>query len=276
MRKVYGCVLLAVLSACGNDLPVNHGGVESILFVGKGKNQPLIVGFGGSEGGNAWASERWKPVRDKFINDGYAFLAIGYFGSKGTPEQLDRISIDAIHEAILKASKNSHVNSGKIAIIGASKGAELALLMASHFNDINCVVAMVPGHCSFPALTMSASTSSWSYQGKEIPFVPAPWAAVPSMIKRDLRQAFTIMLQDTAAVEKALIKVENINGPVLLLSAKADEMWPSTEMGNEIMNRLETHRFKHVHEHIIDEGGHMEVLDYFNEVLAFLNRNFKD
>lgn len=34
--------------------------IESVLYLGKGKNQPLIVGLGGSEGGNAWASDYWK------------------------------------------------------------------------------------------------------------------------------------------------------------------------------------------------------------------------
>lgn len=274
MKKIYVSMLLVVVSACGNELPLNQGGVESVLFLGKGYNQPLVVGLGGSEGGNPWASNRWKPVRDKFIKAGYAFLALGYFGSKGTPEQLDRISIEAVHEAIMKASKNSRVNSNKIAIMGGSKGAELALLLASYYDDINCVVAMVPGHCAFPALTLGASTSSWTYQRKEVPFVPTPWEAVPAIIKRDLREAFTIMLRDTVAVQQALIKVENINGPVLLISAKRDEMWPSKEMGDAIMNRLATQKFRHVHEHIIDEGGHMEVLDYFDNVLTFLEKNF--
>jgi len=33
---------------------------ESVLYLGKGNNQPLIVGLGGSEGGNAWTSDYWK------------------------------------------------------------------------------------------------------------------------------------------------------------------------------------------------------------------------
>jgi uncharacterized protein len=86
------------------------------------------------------------------------------------------------------------------ALIGGSKGAELALLLASHYPDVKCVVALVPGHCAFPALTLGATTSSWTFQGSEVPFVPMPWAAVPAALKHDLRQAFTIMLRDTAAV----------------------------------------------------------------------------
>ena len=84
--------------------------VESILYLGKGKNQPLIVGLGGSEGGNAWTSDYWKKTREEFIENGYAFLAIGYFGCKNTPAILDKIAIEDIHNAILEATKNKKIN----------------------------------------------------------------------------------------------------------------------------------------------------------------------
>ena len=38
--------------------------VESVLYLGNGRCQPLIVGFGGSEGGNAWTSDYWKKTRE--------------------------------------------------------------------------------------------------------------------------------------------------------------------------------------------------------------------
>lgn len=274
MKKLGVLILSIFATACGNGLPENSDKVETMLYVGTGDNQPLVVGLGGSEGGNAWTSDRWKAKRDEFINKGYAFLAIAYFGAKDTPEVLDRISIDAVHKAIREASKNPKVDGNRIALIGGSKGAELALLLASHYKDIACVVALVPGHCSFPALTLSASTSSWTYKGEEVPFVPMPWAAVPSAMKGDLRSAFTIMLEDKEAVAKASIKVENINGAILLLSAKKDEMWPSTEMSNEVVVRLKQKDFKHPYQHVAIDGGHTDVLDHFDTVFKFLGENF--
>ncbi|MGB4974733.1 MAG: acyl-CoA thioester hydrolase/BAAT C-terminal domain-containing protein, partial [Cyclobacteriaceae bacterium] len=129
-------------------------------------------------------------------------------------------------------------------------------------------------HCSFPALTLSASTSSWTYKDEEVPYVPMPWAAVPSAMKRDLRSAFTIMLEDKDAVDKALIKVENINGAILLLSAKKDEMWPSTEMSNEVVLRLKQKGFEHPYQHLAIEGGHTDVVDHFDTIYKFLGENF--
>jgi len=43
--------------------------------------------------------------------------------------------------------------------------------------------------------------------------------------------------------EENTIKVENINGPVLLLSAKEDAQWPSAEMGEMICDRLMEKKF---------------------------------
>lgn len=274
MKKISLLMLLAISYACSSPIPENSDKVESQLYLGNGQQQPLIVGLGGSEGGNAWTSDRWAKTRNRFIEEGYAFLAIGYFGCPETSEQLDRISIEAVHEAIAEAAANPQIDKSKIAVIGGSKGAELALLLASYYQDISCVVALVPGHCAFPALTFGASTSSWVYQGQEVPYVPMPWAAVPSALKQDLRGAFEIMLKDQEAVKKAAIKVEQIQGPILLISAKKDEMWPSTEMSNAIMDRLETHKFRYPNQHIAVEGGHADVLDHFDSVFEFLKANF--
>lgn len=273
MQKLLWISITCVFIACSAGHEEKKG-VQSILFTGDGENQPIIVGFGGSEGGNAWATDLWKPIRDKFIDKGYAFLAIGYFGAEGTPSQLDRISLNEIYDAIIKAKQNLKVSDQGIALIGGSKGGELALLLGSYFPDVTCVVSLVGSHAAFPALTFGASTSSWTYNGEEVPYVPATWSSVPSMLKNDLRKAFEIMMEDSAAVSKALIKVENIQGPVLCISANKDEMWPSTEMSHAVMKRLDNNNFPFAHQHIIAEGGHNESLDHFDDVLAFILEHY--
>jgi hypothetical protein len=82
------------------SMPRKHGHVEVKLFLADSEDQPLIVAFGGSEGGNVFASDQLKQERDKFLERGYAFLAVGYFGTKTTPASLDRISLNAIHDSI--------------------------------------------------------------------------------------------------------------------------------------------------------------------------------
>lgn len=248
--------------------------IESVLYLGKGKNQPLIVGLGGSEGGNAWASDYWKKTRDQFIEKGYAFLAIGYFGAKGTSDTLNKIAIEDVYNAIKIATKNKKVNKKKIAIIGGSRGADLALLLGSYYKDINCVVSIVGSNAVFPGHTTHFTTSCWTYQNKELAFVPVNEEAVPFLMKRDLRGTFEAMLKDIIAVEKATIKIENIKGAVFLLSATKDEICPSTPMAEMMMGRLKSNNFKYHYEHKLIEGWHGEPLKHFDLIFKFLETNF--
>lgn len=256
------------------SLSENHGKVQTRLYLGNSENQPLIVGFGGSEGGNAWDSDFWKPTRDEFLSKGYAFLAIGYFGTKETPNNLDRISLNAIHEAIIEVSKNPKIDSQKIALIGGSKGGELVLNLASYFDDIDAVVAMSASHVSFPAITMMSNTSSWTLYDKELPFAPTPYSAVPAMISGNHLEAYNIILENKNAEKKAQIPVEKINGPILLLTPTNDESWPSKEMSTQLIQRLENNRFKNHYENRIVEGGHTEPTKHFDLVFDFLEKNF--
>lgn len=255
-------------------LSKNHGKVQTRLYLGESESQPLIVGFGGSEGGNAWDSDFWKATRDGFIAKGYAFLALGYFGATDTPETLDRISLDAIHEAILKVAEHPNINQDRIAVIGGSKGGELVLNLSSYFDDIDAVVAMSASHVSFPGLTAMSNTSSWMLDNEELPFVPTPYAALPAMISGDLLKAYNILLEDKDAVIRARIPVEKINGSLLLLSGRDDEFWPSSEMSNAIVERLKSKDFAYHFEHIMLEGGHTEPTKHFNLVFDFLEKTF--
>ncbi len=59
-------------------LPNNYGRVRTLLYASDREDQPLIVGLGGSEGGNAWVRNHLKPARDRFLEQGYALLAVAY------------------------------------------------------------------------------------------------------------------------------------------------------------------------------------------------------
>ena len=66
---IFGLLLL-ISSNSFSQTKLETPNVESILYLGKGENQPLIVGLAGAEGGNAWTSDYWKKTRDQFIDKG--------------------------------------------------------------------------------------------------------------------------------------------------------------------------------------------------------------
>jgi dipeptidyl aminopeptidase/acylaminoacyl peptidase len=220
------------------SLPKESGVVETLLYLGNSDNQPLIVAFGGAEGGIDWHRNHMKGKRDSLIQKGYAILAIGYFNANGTPKNLDRISLDAISDTIMNIAKNPKIDESKIALIGGSRGGELVLNLASRFEHFSAVIAMSTSNVTFPAITWSANTSSWTYKGDEVPYVPAPLKIIGPALKGDLFTAHKMMLEDKEASKKAEIEVENINGAILILSGKNDDQWPASEMSDQLIQRL--------------------------------------
>lgn len=256
------------------NLSEQHGIIETKLYVGKSDNQPLIVAFGGGGGGNDWSRKYMKEKRDSLIGKGYAVLAIGYFKSNGTPKSLDRISLNAIADTIINIAKNPKIDKSKIALIGGSRGGELVLNLASRYDQFKAVIAMSTSNVSFPAITWSANTSSWTYNDKEVPYVPASLKTISPALKGDLYTAHKMMLEHKQASKKAEIQVENINGAILILSGKNDDQWPASEMSDQLVQRLKSKNFKYYYEHIKLDGGHIAPLEHFNLVYDFLDNHF--
>jgi len=159
-------------------------------------------------------------------------------------------------------------------LFGGSRGGELVLNLASRYKEFNGVIAGSTSNVSFPAITLYANTSSWTYKDEEVPYVPAPLKIILPALKGDLYAAHKMMLEDKEAVKKAEIHVENINGPILIVSGKYDDQWPAPEMSDQLIKRLKSKNFKHYSEHIKLEGGHSAPLENFNLVYDFLERHF--
>jgi esterase/lipase len=255
------------------SLSDNHGKMDTHLYLSDRAQQSLIVAFGGGDGGNDWERNYLKDKRDSLLAHGFAVLAIGYFNTENSPGSLDRISLNAIADTILSiARRTPSIDTSRIVLMGASKGGELVLNLASRYSCFKGVIALSSPHVSFPALTISANTSSWMYNGQEVTYVPASFKIIWPALKRDLFEAFSIMLENKEAVALAEIEVEKINGPILILSADKDEIIPATKMSEQLVDRLGRKNFAHKVEHVIVKGTHIEPLNHFDKVYAFLDR----
>ncbi len=254
------------------SLSDNHGKMDTHLYLSDGAKQPLIVAFGGGSGGNDWERNYLKDKRDSILAHGFAVLAIGYFKTENSPGSLDRISLNAIADTILSIAKRiPQIDTARIILMGASKGGELVLNLASRYSCFKGVIALSTSHISFPAITISANTSSWMHNEREVTYVPAPFKTLWPALKGDLLGAFSMMLENTEAVAKAEIEVEKINGPIFILSANQDEQWPAKEMSEQLVERLKRKNFTHRYEHIVVKGTHIEPLNHFDKVYAFLD-----
>jgi len=285
MRRVFKIVGLLVLAIVlimvyigwhTPSLSANHGKMDTHLYLSDSASQPLVVAFGGGSGGNDWERNYLKDKRDQFLARGFAVLAIGYFKTDQSPGSLDRISLNAISDTILHiASRYPQLDTSRIILMGASKGGELVLNLASRFAHFKGVIALSTSHVSFPALTIAANTSSWQFNDQEVVYVPAPFKTIIPALKGDLYSAFAMMLEDEKAVALAEIEVEKINGPILILSGTRDDQWPATKMSQQIINRLAKNNFKYSYQHLPFEGGHIEPLNHFDKIFNFLELEFR-
>ena len=271
---LFAYVNYTIYSFDTETLPEKYGEVETKLFLSEESNQPLVVGLGGADGGNGWAGPHGEKQRKLLQENGYAFLSIAYFGSENTPKFLDRIAIEGVHKAVIGAAQAPRINENCISVMGVSRGGELALLLGSFYQEYKSVVGIVPGSSVFPALNDAMTTPGFSHNRLSLPFVPVPWSVTFDLLSGNLRGAFEKMMQNTEAMEIAAIKVENISGPVLLISGTEDEQWPSMEMSEIIMERLTANNFAFPSQHIPLVGGHNEHHDNFDQVVAFLNTQF--
>jgi len=210
---------------------------------------PAVVVLGGSEGGIPRAEAAL------IASHGFVALALGYFGCADLPRELDRIPVERVTRAVDWLKRQPEVDGRRIGIVGSSKGAELALLAASHDASLSAVVAIAPSSVAFQSLRQDhAQTSSWTWQDKEVPFAPF-------VIGREFRQSHRLVDLHrpslAAAPAAAALHIERIGGPVLLLSGRQDALWPSAVMADQLEAR---NRAQHGHASIenlqYDDAGH--------------------
>ncbi len=215
--------------------------------------RPGIILVGGSEGGIRWQKE----MGGILASHGYATLALAYFNMETLPAALEKVPLEYFQTAISWMSDQPSVDRKQLAVFGVSKGGELALLIGSYFPQIKAVAAYVPSSVVFQSISPKFSkTSSWSFNGQELPFVP--YGTSEKYLKsRKLVDLYEASLENKEAFERAAIKVEKIQGPVLLLSGRADELWNSSPMSEQVIARLKQHKHRFFYKHIAyDNAGH--------------------
>ena len=208
--------------------------------------RPGVLVLGGSDGGlNEGAAAL-------LASHGFASLALAYFRAERLPAELMEIPLEYFETAIRWLGRQPGVAAGGLAVVGRSRGGELALLLASMFPEITTVVGYVPSGVVHAGIAASpaaggAPRSAWTYCGKPLPFLPPagdglPPAAASGEAPLELRPMFLKSLENRIAVEAAGIPVERISGPVLLISGEDDRLWPSPVLAEIAAVRLRAHR----------------------------------
>ncbi|MGH8426899.1 MAG: acyl-CoA thioester hydrolase/BAAT C-terminal domain-containing protein [Gammaproteobacteria bacterium] len=250
---------------------VNTNGLVGMLFRPRSPGpHPAIIVLGGSEGG-------LHPQVDEaalFASHGYIALGLAYFQGYGNtdlslanlPKQLVDIRLEDFHKAADWIKRQPGVDAKHVAIMGWSKGAEAALVAAATWpKDFQAVIGFMPSSVVWAGLQYGPASSSWTLHGKPLPYVS--FVANPAMFKKGKPIAFVSAyaagLKNKDAVEKAAISVEHIAGPVLLIAANDDQIWPSCLMAQQVMQRLQAHHHAYADQSLCYQGaGHIILPPY--------------
>lgn len=227
---------------------------------------PAVLVLGGSEGG--WLSS--SPEAALLASRGYTALALAYFQGfqsfdpqlASLPKMLMNIPLEYFAKAADLLKQQPNVDPKHIAIIGWSKGAEAALITAATFpKEFQAVIGFMPSSVVWSGIEYGPGpiSSSWTLHGKALPWVNP--VINPAMFSSGKPLAFVgayqAGLKDVAAADKAVIPVEKIAGPVLLISATDDQIWPSPLMALQIMQRLAAYHHAYDDESLCYSGaGH--------------------
>lgn len=201
-----------------------------------------VVTFGGSEGGLATG----KAHARYFASLGHPSLGLAYFGASGVPPTLSEIPLEYFETAFGWVEAQPGVEKGKLAVVGASRGGELALLLGASFPEVTAVVAELPSGLVWPGITEGGALGpAWTLGGAPLAYLSGAGSekkitepdGVVAFSDRDAFVA-SIAAATPAEIDAATIHVERTRGPILLLAGASDDLWPSCDLAKVATDRL--------------------------------------
>lgn len=241
-------------------------GFLGTFFPGTKYADKAIIFVGGSEEKRDFVEARAKLLAE----EGFSVLSVGFYLWPPLSKDTVFIPVDYAERAVHWLKNNCPIKITSIGMTGLSLGAAYTLLCASLIPDISCVVSVsgfdfVVEGCKH--MVVRQHKSYFSYHGKDIPYEKAEalshlgstlraWKKNPNYGSKAMnRFYYNECFKDRTDTSR--IKVENIQGDVLLLAPEFDDTWPSDEAFPRIMRKLEEVQFPYRYECVIyPEASH--------------------
>jgi len=261
----------AFASADVSSRPADSGDLTGTLYCRPAAGpEPGVLLLGGSDGGQL------DHAAALLASHGYAVLALTYFGAEDLPPGLVDVDLGYLTAVLDWLTSQPEVRTEQVGVVGLSRGAELALQVASMDHRVGAVVAGSPSSVRQPGVGRSFTDfrqPAWLLNGAPLPFLPGQFtfrAAMSFMmiwlLGRPLRLSANFsraLRRDADTVARAAIEVERIRGPVLLISGSDDQLWPSEEFAGRVMARLAEHGHRYPDQWLRYPGaGHFVCFPY--------------
>jgi dienelactone hydrolase len=209
---------------------------------------PTLIVLHGSEGYDPASAQR---LAARMAQRGFATLALAYVaypwsggGVAGVSPTFINVPIEILDRARQWLATRPEADTQRLGLYGISKGAEMSLVAATRYAWIKSVVACVPSDVVWAGFggppPTGVEASSWSWQGTPLPAIPYDRyddvfarRATAEQVHRRSRAAINVN-----QLERVRIPVEGITAPVLLIGGGKDEVWPSLEMADAVVETM--------------------------------------
>ncbi|KAM5192298.1 acyl-coenzyme A amino acid N-acyltransferase 1-like isoform 1-T3 [Mantella aurantiaca] len=225
-------------------LQIREGRIRGALFIppGEGPFRGVIDLFGGIGGLLEFRSSL-------LACRGFASLALAYFDYEDLPKNFDYMDLKYFEEAVQLLSNHPKVCRSGVGVIGVSKGAELALAMASYLPQIaaavciNGSVAVTHGTLCYgdlilPGIPFLRERMLFTHSGNNIML----------RLHRDLSEP-----ENRASI----LPVEKAKGPILFLVGEDDQSYESLHYARISSARAAKHGKMDVYIKSFPGAGHL-------------------
>lgn len=243
------------------------GDLAGTLFEPPGDEPaPAVLVLHGSDG---------RPMEENaklFASNGFVALALKYFNFIGqnnpvVPHGLVNLPVEYVDKAVDWLLERDRVSGSTVGVYGLSKGGELGLLAASRNQDIGAVVSL-----NGSAIVWEGSVyredhpgATWTIDDEPVPYVPwtddIRWEELSKPY--EYRSVYTKTFEQATnrQIEDATIPIDQINGPVLFIAGKDDQMWNTWRFNKRAIESLnmDDETYDHL---VFEDAGHAILTPY--------------
>lgn len=214
----------------------------------------VVVTYGGSEGSPDY--DRAKSLAE----EGYEVLSLFFFGQPNQVPTLANVPLEQFDE-VVDYVQVQVADPRPLTVVGTSKGAEFAALVAAHDFPVDNVIAFAPAHYSYPGLDFAHSEElpSFTLGGEVVPHASFRDAGIGTGLKLmwngltgyPMSYLETYEQAAAKAPQDARIDLSRYPGNVVLFAGTSDQMWQSSTAAAELAAQN-----PRIEAHVYPDAGH--------------------
>lgn len=236
------------------------------------RRAPVIIHLHGSEGGS---TAKARDIAQRYAEAGFATLAITYFAwgyeanGLAVPREHRNIPVELLDRARMWLRQRPEADTGRIALVGNSKGGEFAMVGAASYPWVRAAVGCVPSDVVWEGygatswngevptnLPAAGTYSSWSWQGRPLAYIPT-YADRRDGFLDNTDRYDRARAEFSDAARAARIPIERTRARLYLIGGERDRTWASGAMTRSLVNAMDAAgKGDRVESLISPRGGH--------------------